>query len=42
MKQDYSDYFTPSEAVLSYIRFYAYNYDSIPVATRSRLSSSGS
>ena len=40
MKQDYSDYFTPSENVLSYIRFFAYNYDNIPVSTRSRLSAS--
>ncbi len=36
MQQNYSDPFTPNEDVLSYIRFYAYNYDSIPVATRSR------
>ncbi len=42
MKQNYTDYFSPSEAVLSYIRFFAYNYDNIPVATRSRLFASES
>ena len=41
MKQLYTNYsFTPSDEVLNYIRLFAYNYDSISLATGSRLPAS--